>query len=82
MVTISNLSRYSAGLYVRLSNERIDEITNAEVISSDIDADRESGSITNQKRFLKNFCNECGIDIFKIYTDDGYSGANFDRPRI
>ena len=82
MVTISNPSRYSAALYVRLSNERIDEITNGEVISSDIDAERESGSITNQKRFLKNFCNECGIDIFKIYTDDGYSGANFDRPRI
>ena len=57
MVTISNLSRYSAGLYVRLSNERIDEITNTEVISSDIDADRESGSITNQKRFLKNLNN-------------------------
>ncbi len=80
MVTISNPSRYSAALYVRLSNERIDEITNGEVISSDIDAERESGSITNQKRFLKNFCNECGIDIYKIYADDGYSGANFDRP--
>ena len=67
---------------LNLLGYRIDEITNAEVISSDIDDERESGSITNQKRFLKNFCNECGIDIFKIYTDDGYSGANFDRPRI
>lgn len=82
MVTISNPVRYKAGLYVRLSNEAVEESTNAGVTTNSVEAEREreSGSITNQKRFLKDFCNECGIEVYKIYADDGYSGANFDRP--
>ena len=81
MVAISNPVRYKAGLYVRLSNEAI-ESTSAGVTTNSVEAEmeRESGSITNQKRFLKDFCSECGIEIYKIYADDGYSGANFNRP--
>ena len=54
MITISNPTKYIAGLYVRLSNEKIEEVTNTNVITKDIDVERESGSITNQKIFLKN----------------------------
>ena len=76
MVAISNPVRYKAGLYVRLSNEAI-ESTSAGVTTNSVEAEmeRESGSITNQKRFLKDFCSECGIEIYKIYADDGYSGS-------
>ena len=49
MITISDPTKYTAGLYVRLSNENIEEVAGSDVISSSIDA--ESGSITNQKRF-------------------------------
>ena len=80
MITISNPTKYIAGLYVRLSNEKIEEVTNTNVITKDIDVERESGSITNQKIFLKNFCRDREIEVYKIYSDDGYSGANFDRP--
>ncbi len=80
MITISDPTKYTAGLYVRLSNENIEEVAGSDVISSSIDA--ESGSITNQKRFLKNFCQEHNIDVYNIYSDDGYSGANFDRPHF
>ena len=80
MITISNPTKYIAGLYVRLSNEKIEEVTNTNVITKDIDVERESGSITNQKIFLKNFCRDSDIEVYKIYSDDGYSGANFDRP--
>ena len=55
MITISNPTKYIAGLYVRLSNEKIEEVTNTNVITKDIDVERESGSITNQKIFLKNY---------------------------
>jgi DNA invertase Pin-like site-specific DNA recombinase len=78
MIIVSNPEKYVAGLYERLSNENI-EIGNGEVIVSDED-ERESGSISTQKIFLRNFCKENNIKIFDDYTDDGYSGASFDRP--
>ena len=55
MITISNPERYIAGLYPRLSNENI-EVSNGSVIETTED-ERESGSISNQKLFLNNFCN-------------------------
>ena len=33
MITISNPTKYIAGLYVRLSNEKIEEVTNTNVIT-------------------------------------------------
>ena len=78
MITISNPERYIAGLYPRLSNENI-EVSNGSVIETTED-DRESGSISNQKLFLNNFCKENNIRVYDTYADDGYSGANFDRP--
>lgn len=78
MITISNPERYIAGLYPRLSNENI-EVSNGQVVETSED-ERESGSISNQKLFLNNFCLENNIRVYDTYTDDGYSGANFDRP--
>lgn len=79
MVTISDPEKYIAGIYARLSNEKIETISGNEFFTSD---ERESGSIANQKAFLTSFCKENRIKIHKVYKDDGVSGANFDRPRI
>lgn len=85
MKTISEKVQYNAGLYVRLSNERIDDELKRKYLEEgntdeDYKKELESGSITNQKRFLTKFCNDHNINIFKIYQDDGFSGASFNRP--
>lgn len=62
---------YHAAIYVRLSKEDGD-ISNQKT---------ESNSISNQKSLVKKFLqNKKDIKIVKEYVDDGYSGANFDRP--
>ena len=53
-------------LYSRLSHE--DEMQG------------ESNSISNQKLLLESYAKQHGFTTLKWYTDDGYSGANFDRP--
>ena len=78
MITIVNPEKYVAGLYERLSNEKI-EVGDGEFLITNED-ERESGSISTQKIFLKNFCKDNKIEIYRDYTDDGYSGATFDRP--
>lgn len=78
MITIKNPEKYRVGLYTRLSNENF-ELGNGEVLVEKED-ERESGSISTQKSFLKNFCQENKLSIFDIYVDDGVSGATFDRP--
>ena len=78
MITIANPEKYRAGLYERLSNENI-EVASGEVIVSKED-ELESGIISTQKIFNENFCKERNIFIYDHYTDDGVSGATFDRP--
>ena len=78
MITIANPEKYIAGLYERLSNENI-ELGNGEVMITNED-EKESGSISTQKIFLRNFCKDNNIQIYDDYTDDGVSGATFDRP--
>ena len=78
MITIANPEKYIAGLYERLSNENI-EVGNGEVIITSED-EQESGSISTQKLFLRNFCKDNNIQVYDDYTDDGVSGATFDRP--
>jgi len=62
---------YNAVMYPRLSREDGDNV--------------ESESIINQKDFIRNFAARCD-DINLIddeehdYSDDGFSGGNFDRP--
>ena len=78
MITIACPEKYKAGLYERLSNENI-EANDGEMIAASKD-ELESGSISTQKIFLRNFCKENKIKVHDDYTDDGFSGANFDRP--
>ena len=59
-----------AAIYVRLSREDEDKI----------DSKKESRSIENQIKTLKTFAQEQGFFIQGIYSDDGYSGADFNRP--
>lgn len=42
--------------------------------------DNMSVSIENQMNICKQYINENGLTLYNIYIDDGYSGANFDRP--
>ena len=49
-------------------------------LSRDDGMDSESNSISVQKMILSKYAKEHGYDITKFYVDDGYSGANFERP--
>ena len=51
MITIADPEKYVAGLYERLSNEKI-EVGNGEVLETSED-ERESGSISTQKTIFK-----------------------------
>ena len=74
MLEITNPEKYRAGLYERLSNEKIEVIDGVE--------ETESGSISTQKLILENFCKKNKIAVIDHYTDDGVSGATFDRPNF
>ena len=58
-------------LYERLSRDDF---------GKDDDQQRESNSISNQKRILETYAKQNGFSNLRWYTDDGYSGANFQRP--
>ena len=51
-----------------------------ERLSRDDEQVGESNSITNQKIYLENYAQEHGFTNWQHYTDDGYSGGNFERP--
>ncbi len=55
-----------AAIYCRLSRD--DELTG------------DSNSIVNQKAILKKYAQEQGFRNIQFFVDDGYSGANFNRP--
>ena len=58
---------YLAAVYLRLSRDDGDKV--------------ESDSIRNQRSLLRDFVNQHNdITLVKEYIDDGYSGANFERP--
>lgn len=58
---------YNVGIYLRLSKDDGD--------------DAESESITNQRKIIIDFIHENeDMKLYNEYVDDGYSGANFDRP--
>ena len=65
-ITISNPMDYKVALYVRLSKEDGDK--------------QESESVSNQRAILKQFAQDNKLNIFDVYVDDGFTGANFDRP--
>ena len=51
-----------------------------ERLSRDDDQDGDSNSIINQKKYLENYAEQKGYTNCQHYTDDGWSGGNFDRP--
>ena len=57
-----------AALYARLSRD--DELQG------------ESNSIMNQRRILESYCHDHGILNYRFFVDDGWSGANFERPNF
>ena len=61
------MANTQAGLYLRLSRE--DENENSE-----------SNSITNQRMITSDFARQHELEIIDEYVDDGFSGANFERP--
>lgn len=63
---MSNSNRKITALYCRLSQEDM--------------RDGESLSIENQKIILQKYADDHGFLNCKFYVDDGYSGANFNRP--
>lgn len=63
---MSNSSRKITALYCRLSQEDM--------------RDGESLSIENQRIILQKYADDHGFLNCKFYVDDGYSGANFNRP--
>lgn len=56
---------YKVGIYLRISREDGLEI---------------SESIKNQEDYTRKYAEENGLMVYEVYSDDGYSGTNFDRP--
>lgn len=51
-----------------------------ERLSRDDELQGESNSIINQKRFLEDYARAHGLRNIRHFSDDGYSGTNFNRP--
>lgn len=50
-------------------------------LSRDDGTETESNSIASQREILKEYLKRCpDMELARIYSDDGYSGTNFDRP--
>lgn len=63
---------YQTAIYLRLSRE--DDRANP---------GKESDSIRTQRELLLSYLNtRQDMEVYDIYTDDGYSGVNFDRPEF
>ena len=71
---------YNAALYLRLSREDNDI---ADVTNKGSRNKTESNSISSQRDLLRAFVqSHDDLQIFDIYIDDGYSGADFHRPEF
>ena len=51
-----------------------------ERLSRDDELQGESNSILNQKKYLEDYARKNGFNNIQHFTDDGYSGTNFNRP--
>ena len=52
-----------------------------ERLSRDDELQGESNSILNQKKHLEDYARSKGLRNIRHFTDDGYSGTNFDEVR-
>ena len=71
---MNNKNIYDTGLYLRLSRD-----------DADVDGSKktESNSISSQRDILRAYVQSHeDLQIYDIYIDDGYSGANFERPEF
>ena len=59
-------------IYCRLSEEDKDKVS----------ASDDSGSIKNQKSLLLQYCSEQDWEVYNIYSDDNYAGADRKRPEF
>ena len=57
----------SAAIYVRVSTDRQAE---------------KGYSISEQELKLKSLCVAHGLEVYKVYIDDGYTGSHIDRPAL
>lgn len=65
--SLNNIKKWYVGIYVRRS--------------FDDNEDNESNTIVNQKEMLSSFVDgNKDMIVFDYYTDDGYTGTNFNRP--
>ena len=71
-----NLNKsYKAAVYLRLSKEDEDLLSNMDKL--------ESNSIANQKALiLKELESMPDVTLYDIYIDDGFTGLNFERPEF
>ena len=51
-----------------------------ERLSRDDDLAGDSNSVINQKKYLEGYAEQHSFSNIVHYTDDGWSGGNFDRP--
>ncbi len=66
---MEGMKYYNTAAYLRLSKDDGDE------------GKAESNSITSQRDLLRDFIRQQDdLELYDIYVDDGWSGANFDRP--
>ena len=65
-----------------MANRQTEEKITAlyERLSRDDDIAGDSNSILNQKRYLETYAQQRGYTNLVHYTDDGWSGGNFERP--
>ena len=79
---------YNAAIYLRLSRDDEDIDGNkSETLSgcTSMPCGRkvESNSISSQRDMIRSFIRkQDDMEIYDIYVDDGFSGANFDRPEF
>lgn len=64
-----------------MSRQNVSKITALyERLSRDDELQGESNSILNQKTYLESYARQQGFSNLRHFTDDGYSGINFNRP--
>ena len=64
-----------------MSRQNVPKITALyERLSRDDELQGESNSILNQKTYLESYARQQGFSNLRHFTDDGYSGINFNRP--
>lgn len=80
MIVITTPEKYrgKTALYERLSNEKLEVVNINGTITKK--TDKQSGSIETQQLILEQFCERNDIKDYKHYYDDGFTGANFERP--